>query len=212
MQKQTRYRPPYRTCVTKINLNTIAEESADSQDEPMESFIFQTSEIDDYYQSAAKIAEAIGLRKTLAKRDLVKPNQKPLNYLALQEPLRSKIKALISTVHGNGLTDYHTFVSVVAVAAQKKQINLSEATKKTLVSKICGHLMRNAATPRTCSSDKKVVCSSRNGMLRRVPLVQFTCNGSIRNRKEICKDIEGAIKRATTGFSLHSSFHENQKR
>jgi hypothetical protein len=70
MQKQTRYRPPYRTCVTKINLNTIAEESVDSQDE-MESFIFQTEEIDDYYQSAAKIAEAIGLRKTRAKRDPV---------------------------------------------------------------------------------------------------------------------------------------------
>jgi hypothetical protein len=115
-------------------------------------------------------------------------------------------------VHGNGLTDYHTFVSVVAAAAQKKHINISDATKKTIASKICGHLIRNAATPRTCSFDKKLVCSSRNGMLRRVPLVQFTFNGSIRNRKELCKDIEGTIKRATTGLSLHSSFHENQKR
>jgi hypothetical protein len=65
-QKYKKISPPSRSCRTKIDLNIIAEESV-QEEEP--SFIFQTSEIDDYYQSAAKIADTIGLKNSREKKE-----------------------------------------------------------------------------------------------------------------------------------------------
>jgi hypothetical protein len=68
-QKYSKLSPPSRSCRTKMDLNIIAEESGEVQEDE-QSFIFQTSEIDDYYQSAAKIADAIGLKNTREKREV----------------------------------------------------------------------------------------------------------------------------------------------
>ena len=63
-QKYRILSPQCRSCKAKQNLNTIAEESAELDEM---SFIFQTSEMDDYYQAAAKIADKVGLKNCRRK-------------------------------------------------------------------------------------------------------------------------------------------------
>ncbi len=133
-----------------------------------------------------------------------------IHFSAISEPLRSKIKALFSTFISNQ-ADYHTFVSVVAMAAQKKLIDISFSSGNT---NICfGQERRCSQPPRNCFYDKRApFCSRNEPMYKAAPIMRFTRSSKTRLKSNSSKNISGETKRATTGFSLHGSLHSTNEK